>query len=101
MLDLAARFNAFPFLRYFSLALSLQPCYNPIEIHSSRRAVSYREKQSEHFLRSPSNGHSRRPRQSCRTSPCTDRKTVWQRVHCPPGVKGSPRSEEHTSELQS
>jgi hypothetical protein len=24
-----------PFLRYFLLALSLQPCYNPIETHST------------------------------------------------------------------
>jgi hypothetical protein len=45
---LTAKLRTSLFIRHFSLSMSAQPCYNPIEIQSSRRAVSCREKQGAH-----------------------------------------------------
>ncbi|MGD0860059.1 MAG: hypothetical protein ABR912_12125, partial [Terracidiphilus sp.] len=52
----ARQFAFFSISSLFSLSMSARPCYNPIEIQSSRRAVSCGEKQGAHPEES-SHGH--------------------------------------------
>jgi hypothetical protein len=55
--------NSFPFVRYFSLSMSVQPCYNPIEIQSMppRRFLAGKKEPGSVsiFFRSPPNGNCR------------------------------------------
>src|SRR5208282_2551529 len=79
----AHRCNIFSLSSPIFLFFCVSSCYNPLEIQlSPRRFLPGKHEiwRASTFLRSPPNGHRRRPRQSGRTCPSTDRKTVREGV---------------------